>query len=388
VNYAEALKVYAALLEKLQYDQLGHNYGEVMRRAWGHFLKEGDLKDGARPGAPHVIPVELALECSEALKAGRQIVKHHKGTAYTLVTYFTQVREAIALVPLLKETMDKYDVDAHDLYLAMKRADPYLTRRAIFLKPAFTDAQLADRADWCGRLVAEWQLPLAELRGILARFVQCDEGRWTYTVKTRGSKKVFIDKRTNLAHDYVTLPKINGDVEATVHWFMCVSPHPKFKHLNGLVYWEWTTGTTNIRRRHNTDASISTTGSRMFTCRLMIRITLAKPARMTLLRGIWRATGCVAVCRSILCGCITKTWVHPILCRQLLNMHRYKKVLFLQPATGRMAIRTWLHCVLLLSMLKKHRLMHLGTCWCKATATHRKDVRLIVSLAPLATRVP
>jgi hypothetical protein len=60
--------------------------------------------------------------------------------------------------------MSEYRVDAHDLYLAIKRAGPFLTRRAIFLVPAFTDAQLAAPAIQCAQLVAEWQVPLAELR--------------------------------------------------------------------------------------------------------------------------------------------------------------------------------------------------------------------------------
>lgn len=38
----------------------------------------------------------------------------------------------------------------------------------------------------------------------------------------------------------------------TIHVFICVSLHPAFANRNGLVYFEFTTGTTNIRRLWNT----------------------------------------------------------------------------------------------------------------------------------------
>lgn len=252
LDCAAALHEYVKLPQSLQRDELGSNYAEVMRGRWRHFLAEGDLKDDHRSGAPHVISVEDALLASAALKAGREITKWKHGTPFILVTYFVTVRAAIALVPELKRIQMKYGATPHELYLAMKRADPNLIRRSIFLKPAFTDAQIVERFTWCANLTAQWQLPLAALKAILCRIVQCDEGRFTYTVKAHGSRRVFMDKRTNLAHDYVTLPLINGQEEATVHFFICVSAHPAFAYCNGLVYEEFTTGTTNIRRLYNT----------------------------------------------------------------------------------------------------------------------------------------
>lgn len=251
-DYARAVAEYNSLPDKLRGDKLGKNASAVLKRSWEHFLADGDLADGHRSGRPTLISDADALAASEAIKAGKTLIRRVKGGTITLITYFTSVREAITALPQVKAIMDKYDANPHQLYMAMKRADPYLKRRSIVLKPAFTEAQKKERREIAGKLLAEWKLPQAEFRALLLRIVQCDEGRWTYTVYSKKSQKVLIDKRTTLLHDYVTLPMINGEKELTVHFFICVSAHPAFAKSNGLVYWELTTGTTHIRRIFNT----------------------------------------------------------------------------------------------------------------------------------------
>lgn len=120
------------------------------------------------------------------------------------------------------------------------------------MKPAFSAEELRTRQIFARELLDEMGL----MQALRVRFwrcvVQCDEGRWTYSTKQGLSRKVLLDKRTTLLHDYITCDKIEGEEEATVHFFICVSPHPKFEASNGLVWWDFTTGTTNIRRLRNT----------------------------------------------------------------------------------------------------------------------------------------
>ena len=251
-DYARAVAEYKNLPKKLAGDTLGKNAATVLKTHWEHFMTSGDLADGPRSGRPTQISDEDALVASEAIKAGKKLTRRIKGGTITLITYFTTVREAIIALPGVKAIMDKYDTTPRKLYMAMKRADPYLKRRSIVLKPAFTEAQKKDRRSFAQRLLAEWNLSAAEFRAILSRIVQCDEGRFTYTVYSKEHKKVLIDRRTTLLHDYVTLPKIDGEEELTVHFFICVSAHPAFAKYNGLVYWELTTGTSHIKRVFNT----------------------------------------------------------------------------------------------------------------------------------------
>lgn len=251
-DYGRAAQEYASLPKELGHDQLPRDSKPVLKRAWEAFREHGDLKDKPRPGRPTKISKEHALEASELLKAGRTLVHKHKGQTMNLIVYFTTVAEAIRVVPRLKEIVDHYQVTPHQLYEAMKREDKDLERRSIVTKPAFDEAHIKKRNAWCHEAVVKLGKTVAEKMAALDPYVQCDEGRVTYSVKGKYTQKIYIDKRTTLLHDFVELPKIAGQEEATVHFVICVSPHPAFASSNGLVYWEFTTGTTNIRRRINT----------------------------------------------------------------------------------------------------------------------------------------
>lgn len=251
-DYSRAAKVFARLPDSIPRDDLGEYPTAVLKRCWGHFMKHGDVKDDPRSGRPVNISDEDALAASELVKAGRSISRKTKAGPITIIVYFTTVREAVTLLPELKQIMDRNHATPKQLYEAMKRADPFLTKRTIVLKPAFTAAQIKARVDFAKHLLREMGMVHTLRVQFWSRVVQCDEGRWTYNTKNKVSKQVLIDKRTTLLHDYITCPKIKGQEEMSVHFFMCVSPHPGFAQHNGLVYWEFTTGTTNIRRLRNT----------------------------------------------------------------------------------------------------------------------------------------
>lgn len=250
-DYGRAAQEYASLPKELCHDQLPRDSKPVLKRAWEAFMQHGDLKDKPRPGRPTKISKEHALEASELLKAGRMLVHKHKGVTMNLIVYFTTVAEAIRVLPRLKEIVDQYQVTPHQLYEAMKREDKNLKHRSLVTKPAFDDKDKKKRYTWCRDAVVKLGKTVPERMAALDPYVQCDEARLTYSVKGKYTQKVYIDKRTTLLHDFVELPKIAGQEEATVHIFICVSPHPRFADKNGLVYWEFTTGTTNIRRKIN-----------------------------------------------------------------------------------------------------------------------------------------
>jgi hypothetical protein len=251
-DYQAAAQVYKPLPKDLPRDNLGNNATTTLKTHWEEFKQCGDLKDKHRSGRPKNISDKDALEASELVKAGRSLIRKTKAGPLEIIVFFTTVRQAVAALPELKAIMDRNDTDPKKLYQAMKRADPYLTRRTLFMKPAFTPEELLSRQRFAKKLLREMDL----MQGLRVQFwyrvVQCDEGRWTYSTKQGLSRKVLLDKRTTLLHDYITCDKIKGEEEATVHFFMCVSPHPKFDDRNGLVWWEITTGTSNIRRLRNT----------------------------------------------------------------------------------------------------------------------------------------
>jgi hypothetical protein len=52
-------------------------------------------------------------------------------------------------------------------------------------------------------------------------------------------------------NDVCPLPVGHNKEPVKVHIIAAVSAHPAFESTNGLVYVEFTTGTTHIKRRHN-----------------------------------------------------------------------------------------------------------------------------------------
>ncbi len=251
VDYALANKAYKRVRQQLEADKLPHDYKPVLQGRWEHFMEYGDLEDDPRPGRPVLISKEDALKASTAIKAGRQFTRKHEGHAITLISYYTTVRQATVESKVVKGVMEKYHCTPHQLYSAMMREDKNLGRRSFALKYRLTDKEKAERKTFAAKLVREWNLALALLNAILARIVQCDEGRWTYSIYTHEHMRAYVDLDNLPLHDFVTLPTIQGDKEQTVHFFICVSAHPKFANKNGLVYYELTTGTTNIRRWFN-----------------------------------------------------------------------------------------------------------------------------------------
>jgi len=251
VDYGRAKQEYNKVRKELHGDKLGSKIKTILQKRWQRFLEEGDLEDAHRSGRPPKISDEDARTASEALKAGKTYTRKQKGLEIKLITYYTSVRQATRESEAIRAVVEKYQCTAKQLYAAMKRVDPNLTMRSFAFKLTLTDKQMKDRVSFCKRMLREWALPLSELRVILHRIVQCDEGRWTYSVYSHEHQKAYIDKRTTLLHDYVLLQKICGEAQATVHFFICVSAHPAFARVNGLVYYEFTTGTTSIRRMFN-----------------------------------------------------------------------------------------------------------------------------------------
>lgn len=252
VRWADAARVYEQLPKDQHPDAADKVSTAVLKRTWLHFLQWGDVGDAPRPGRPVLISRQDALAASELLKKGKSLIKHVDGGTIQYIVYFTTVNEAIRLLPQLKDIIDKYDVSAHQLYHAMKREDPYLERRSVVLRPAFTEQQKQGRISWCLDTLAQMGETTAEQAGFLARVVQVDEGKVSYTTKSKAHVRVYHDSREPMLHDYVCLPEVEGEEELSVHFVICVSPHPGFASTNGLVYFEFTTGTDYIRRLHNT----------------------------------------------------------------------------------------------------------------------------------------
>jgi hypothetical protein len=252
VNWPRAEKIYKAVHKEFGGDDLGDYPKAVLKTHWDHFREYGDLKDNPRSGRPPTISSDDAMLASNAIKAGREYTRQRKGHTIKLITYFTSVRQASLESDTVRGVMEKYNCTPHQLYSAMMRVDPHLGRRSFALKFRLSDAQKAARKTFAKELLAEWNVAQALLAAILARIVQCDEGRWTYSTYTHSTQKAYVDLSHLPLYDYVTLPTINGEKEATVHFFICVSAHPRFAEFNGMVYYEFTTGTTNIRRIWNT----------------------------------------------------------------------------------------------------------------------------------------
>lgn len=251
VDYARAAKVYYSIRKQFGADKLARDPKPVLKGRWEHFVAYGDLEDEPRSGRPVNISDDDALTASKAIKAGREYQRQRNKHTITLITYYTTVRQATLESEIVRGVVEKYKCTPHQLYHAMMRADPSLGRRSFCLKFRLSPDQKLARKTFAKELLAEWDIAQALLARILARIVQCDEGRWTYSVLDHKRQKAYVDLNNLPLYDYVTLPTIQGQQQAVVHFFVCVSGHPKFAEFNGMVYYEFTTGTSHIRRLWN-----------------------------------------------------------------------------------------------------------------------------------------
>jgi hypothetical protein len=159
----------------------------------------------------------------------------------TDVKYFYSVAEAIAYSATLRDTLRDYKAtQGAGLLNAMHRAAPGMVRRRVTFRHHLAEDEEAKRPGWLTCWYGCTMTP-----SLLNRTVFTDET----TIQTHGLKhdhiEVWVNSSDTRFHDFHGVPGKAWD-PVKVHVIAAVTAHPHYDALGGLVYVEFTTGTTNI----------------------------------------------------------------------------------------------------------------------------------------------
>lgn len=231
---------------------LGDHWKSFLESVWEHWYDLGTLEDLHRSGRPTNIPKEVAREAAALVKEGEWVTVVKRGASIKKKVYYTSINHAVSKLERLQQIMQQYNIDCRGLLHAMHKHDPDLTQRSIYFKYEFPPELLQARVMSTAELLRNLPPEGAERRMWLDRLIWIDEGGIMLSDYAKKSIKVWCSKHDFNRDDVVHLPHVKDQDDCKVHFILAVTSHPSFTRKNGLVYWEYTTGTTNIRRRHNT----------------------------------------------------------------------------------------------------------------------------------------
>jgi hypothetical protein len=216
---------------------------------WFDRVKDGNhtCEDKHRSGRPRLVPPKVAERAAALVKKGRWVeVKTKKGTHHRLV-YFTSIQDAVDHIPELQSILADHSITVAQLRAAMHDADPDLVRRRITFKRALSKEEKAERVATAKGLIERH----AGDPSLLQNMIFIDETTIVLQGGNHEAVAVWCDKHDVNFNDVCPLPVGHKSEPTKVHIIAAVSAHPAFESTNGLVYVEFTTGTSHIKRRHN-----------------------------------------------------------------------------------------------------------------------------------------
>lgn len=226
--------------------ELHEEPSEFAKRWWEGFLERGNLKDAPRAGRPPKIPNIVAFHAAEIISEGYTSTSTVLGEEISEHKHFASIIEAIRFNSTLKQICDEFQATPQQLLAAMHRVAPELVQRSVRFRHKLTEAEKAHRVTVCYGLFQRYQRD----HTMLLYMVFVDET----TIMTHGLKgvslKVWVNATDKSFRDYHNVPgKAWKPVKA--HVIAAVTAHPQFEDTAGVVYVEFTTGTTKINRTQN-----------------------------------------------------------------------------------------------------------------------------------------
>lgn len=234
------------------YRALAGHVAAFCEKWWYKFLRTGNVEEEHKSGRPYKVPDAVALEAAQLLAEGTWFSFIKKKQRWWEKRGFSTIRDAVRELQRLQEIKQQYGVDDDGLLRAMQRVAPRLKRKTIFFKRKFTDEELVARMQLAAWLVQSLPADEAQRVAWLGRLVFIDEGGVSLADYKKESVKAWCMDHDPNIHSMVHAPWMKGQKECKVHFIIAVTSHHKFATRNGLVHWEFTTGTTDIRRRWNT----------------------------------------------------------------------------------------------------------------------------------------
>lgn len=252
VNYTKAgqmlevkLGYFNTVFEREPAD-LSEPASDFVKRWFHNFRTKGNVDDAPRSGRPPKIPDLAAREAAEILSAGYTVQRTVRQQPVVEHKYFSTVAEAVASNTILQQTLRTYAATPEQLLDAIHRVAPDVERRRVTFRHQLSTGEMSKRTTVAAGLLQRYHAD----PNLLQRMVFIDET----TILTHSLKHEHIDVWVNRSdptfHDFHGVPGKAWD-PVKVHVIAAVTAHPSYQGTHGLVYMEFTTGTTDIARRVN-----------------------------------------------------------------------------------------------------------------------------------------
>jgi hypothetical protein len=206
----------------------------------------GNLDGAPKAGRPYKINDTTAMAVANILSSGYDYTYTIRGQRVTHHKYFTSVPEAVKQSQYMRDVKAELNATNEQLRVAVHRVAPEVEYRRVSFKHMLTAQQKAKRMSVSAGLLARHHSDPT----LLHRMVFVDES----SILTHGLKhdhvQVWMNSSDAHFQDYHGVPgSLRHPVKA--HVVAAVSAHPAFASASGLVYMDFTTGTTAIHRRIN-----------------------------------------------------------------------------------------------------------------------------------------
>ena len=253
IDWDQAVNFLKKIEKGCAYKAISSHHRDKLQKCWEHFWETGNVDYDPKVGRPAKCPDSLADMGAHALHQGawRDEV-NIDGKTFLKIAGYDSVADMVCDHPEVAKALDEADVTLRQLYNAMVRRDPTLIRHAETFKYEHDATELKARQDtakeWLDKTDDIW----VAARIVLERMVFMDEGGFALSSLKKGTHKVWMGKEDLKCCDVVSLPFVPGLKDCNVHFFVAVSCNRHYQNDNGIVMWEKTTCTTNIRRSVNT----------------------------------------------------------------------------------------------------------------------------------------
>lgn len=229
-------------------DHVSENHISGFIDKWGkHFLEKGNLLDEHGGGMPSKVPTAAAEEAVKLVKWGYELWLEvtKKETAFSSVghnrikvhRYYTSLLHALADLPRLRAIMRECGCTVAQLWEAMLKVDPNLTKRRVYYKWLLSEKDKHSR-QYYGELLFNIWLSYRAIGNVFYRTVYIDECRIHVGACMSHGVKVICDKHDELVDEIIEVPWLKAHQEITLHFIVAVCP------AVGLWYLSFTTGTT------------------------------------------------------------------------------------------------------------------------------------------------
>lgn len=219
---------------------------DFVKRWYQNFRTKGNVDDAQRSGRPPKIPDSKAREAAEIVSRGYYVERTISHQRVVERKYFSTMAEAVAYNATLQHTLRTYTATHEQLLDAIHRVAPEVVHRRVTFRHQLSPAEMGKRTSVAAGLLARYHTD----PNLLTRMVFIDET----TILTHSLKhehiEVWVNSTDPTFHDFHGVPgKAWNPVK--VHVIAAVTAHPYYQGSGGLVYVDFTTGTTNIARRVN-----------------------------------------------------------------------------------------------------------------------------------------